>query len=152
MDTWLQIGMKGGLIVFIDLKPFLSHYIHVSDQHLALHCVWLHVNAPQIRTKISFCSSTMKLFFQQHGPTFPKKTKKKKLVSGRSHRRLPWPYSSPTYKLHQRGAQHIIPLCRHKKAPHSSAAHFPAALHVVGFTKRSLASERARAAGVCFSS
>ena len=97
MDTWLQIGMKGGLIVFIDLKPFLAHYIHVSDQHLALHCVWLHVNAPQIRTKISFCSSTMKLFFQQHGPTFPKKKKKKKNLflvvatagcRGPTHRRL----------------------------------------------------------------
>ena len=47
MDTWLQIGMKGGFIVFIDLKLFLLHIIYMYDQRLALHCGWLHANAPQ---------------------------------------------------------------------------------------------------------
>ena len=78
MDTWLQIGMKGGLIVFIDLKPFLAHYIHVSDQRLALHCVRLHVNAPQILDENLLLQQHHEAIFSATWPNISKKKKKKK--------------------------------------------------------------------------
>ena len=78
MDTWLQIGMKGGFIVFIDLKPFLPHYIHVSDQRLALHCVWLHVNVARVPLEHHLLQQHHEAIFPATWPNISKKKQKKK--------------------------------------------------------------------------
>jgi hypothetical protein len=81
MDTWLQIGMKGGLIVFIDLKLFLFHIIymgHMYDQRLALHCVWLHVNAARVPLEHHLLQQHHEAIFPATWPNPPPPTTKKK--------------------------------------------------------------------------
>ena len=65
--------------------------------------------------------------------------------SAARHRVPPWSCRPATCERRQDGAQRHISLCRHAAAPGSWLACCAAAQRIVGFTKRSLAGERARA-------